>query len=91
MTRKDFLEKAGECICNDRDLTYGSPEDNFGKIAKLWSAYMDVEFTPQDVGMMMALFKCARIKGNRGYTDSYVDCIGYCACAGEIATRSTEK
>lgn len=91
MRRDEFLVQAKKCICGDRDMTYGGPESNFERIAKLWSAYMDIEFTAEDVGMLMVLFKCARIKSGHGYEDSYTDCIGYCACAGEIATtKGTE-
>lgn len=36
---------------------------------------------------MMALLKIARIAGGKFKADSYVDAIGYMACAGEIAER----
>ena len=40
---------------------------------------------------MMALLKIARIAGGRFKTDSYVDAIGYMACAGEIAGKENEE
>lgn len=91
MQRDEILATAKKCICGDRDKTYGGPENNFARIAKLWSAYMDIEFKPEDVGIMMALFKCARIKAGGSYADSYIDLCGYGACAGEIATEKQEK
>ena len=35
MTRKEFLAEAEKCVCSDRNLQYGEPEDNFSDIAKL--------------------------------------------------------
>lgn len=63
----------------------GSPEDSFGLIAQLWTAYMGTLFTSKDVAMLMALLKVARIKAG-DKADSFVDLAGYAACAGEIAT-----
>lgn len=39
---------------------------------------------PEDVSMMMALLKIARIKNGGGSGDSFVDLAGYAACGGEI-------
>lgn len=87
-TREKVLDKARECVCGQREQDYGSPEDNFWRIAALWTAYMAVEITPVDVAMMMALLKTARIKtGSGGTMDSFVDGCGYFACGGEIASR----
>ena len=44
--------------------------------------------TPQDVAMMMALLKIARIKNGGGTGDSFVDLAGYAACGGEICGKS---
>ena len=39
-TRKDVLDAAERCVNGDREQDYGSPEDNFRTIAKMWSAYL---------------------------------------------------
>ena len=39
-TRKEILKAAEKCVCGDREQDYGSPEDNFARIAKLWSVYL---------------------------------------------------
>lgn len=85
MNRAEILDRAKKCVCQNRELEYGSPEDNFRCIADLWSAYMGVEFSEQDVAMMMALLKIARIKTGTATEDSFVDLAGYAACGGEIA------
>lgn len=58
MERSEILEAAKKCVCGDREQDYGTPEDNFGLIADLWSVYTGHNFTPVDVAMMMAIGKC---------------------------------
>ncbi|MCC8043880.1 MAG: DUF6378 domain-containing protein [Clostridiales bacterium] len=87
MKRAEVLKQAEVCVCGKREQDYGNPEDNFNQIALLWSAYMGHSYTAQDVAMMMALLKVARIKTGTGTTDSFVDLAGYAACAGEITTE----
>ena len=93
MERRDILENAIGCVCGDREQDYGTPEDNFTRIARLWEVYLHdkvipfgngISIEPADVGVMMALFKIGRIMGGSYKADSYVDACGYLACAGEI-------
>lgn len=88
MDRKECLRKAQEIVCNDREDDYGKPEDNFELIADLWSAYKDVEFSPKDVAMMMALLKVARIKTGKHKDDNFIDLAGYAACACEVSSKN---
>lgn len=90
-TRQRVLKEAERCACGKREQDYGWPEDNFGRIANLWSAYMGVEFTPVDVSMMMVMLKAARIKSGGGTMDSFVDGCGYFSCGGEIFARNLER
>ena len=86
-TRKTVLEAAAAAVCGHRATDYGTPEDNFGAIAHLWSVYKGAHFTATDVAMMMALLKIARIKSGTATADSFVDLAGYAACAAECAER----
>lgn len=87
MNREECLNEAKRNTTGQRQQDYGSPEDNFGRIAKLWSAYDGrVSFTAVDVAMMLALLKVARVKGSITHFDNYVDLAGYAACAAEIAS-----
>ena len=90
MTREEILEQAKICVCGHRQSDYGNPENSFARIGKLWSAYMDIEFTPKDVAVMMGLLKVARIKAGNTI-DSAIDLAGYAACAGEIYSEVEEK
>ena len=87
--RAEILHEAEHCICGQREQDYGSPEDNFGIIAKLWSDYTGTLITSLDVAMMMCLLKIARIKNGGGTGDSFVDLAGYAACGGEIHESTT--
>lgn len=91
MTREECLENAKICVCGQREQDYGSPEDNFALIAKLWSVYTTTPISAQDVAMMMALLKIARIVTGTGTEDSYIDLAGYAACAAEIGTEGKEE
>ncbi len=84
--RGKVLGAAVHAVCGHRATDYGTPEDNFGTIAKLWSIYKGTDFTPTDVAMMMALLKVARIKSG-ATEDSFVDLAGYAACAAECAEK----
>lgn len=88
MNRANTLERAKEIVCGHRENEYGSPEDNFKTIADFWSVYKGVEFTANDVAMMMALLKIARIRTGTATDDSYVDLAGYAACGSEINSKT---
>ena len=97
MTRSEILDAARSIVTGEREKQYGKPEDNFATIGKLWEIYLsgrcvggdaDISINPEDVAMMMALLKIARIKTGVGTVDSFIDLAGYAACAGEIAGRS---
>ena len=99
MTRKEILETAAACVSGQREEDYGSPEDNFETIAGLWEIHLkakcisssaDVCVMAEDVAMMMALLKIARIASGRAKVDSFVDLAGYAACGGEIGTGGNE-
>lgn len=100
MTRKEILEAAERRVCGSREEDYGSPENNFGIIADLWTLYIkekcvspgtDVCVNADDVANLMVLLKIARIATGVGTDDSYVDLAGYAACGGEISTTDTTK
>lgn len=86
--REEILDTAKKYVTSDRNKTHGEPEDSFGMIAKLWSAYTEKEFTSVDVCVMLALLKVARIKNMPTNEDNWVDLAGYGACGGEVASMT---
>ena len=91
MNRADILSKASEIVTKDRNDQYGSPEDNFKIIGEFWSTYLgpriESGIDAEDVAVMMALLKIARISTGKPNADNFVDLAGYSACAGEIALK----
>lgn len=92
LTRADILHAAEKCVCGQREQDYGTPEDNFETIAELWKIYLrracvdeagGVYIDANDVAMMMALLKIARIAAGGGKADSWIDLAGYAACGAE--------
>ena len=58
MKRKELLEQAAKITNGERQDHYGTPEDNFARIAELWNAYTGVtQFSAHDVAAMMILLR----------------------------------
>lgn len=77
----DILEKARNIVENSRSQDYGPFDASFKRIADYWCDYlshkaMQVTITPQDVALMMVLFKIAR-EEYKHKEDNIIDCIGY--------------
>lgn len=86
MKKDDVLDTAKTYVCGPREQTYGSAADNFGRIAKLWSAYLSVPVSASDVACMMILLKMSRLNTTPDHTDSWIDIAGYAACGGEVSS-----
>lgn len=94
MTRKEILETAEKMVNGDRQDDYGTPEQNFERIAMLWTHYLGSDrlnagITPVDVAAMLALLKIARVASGHGKSDNWVDLAGYAACGGELQSEMT--
>lgn len=89
--RNDILDEAKSIINGQRQNAYGAPENNFERIAVMWSAYLDHAITDSDVANMMILLKVARSKHNNSHSDNWVDICGYAALGGELAARTKEE
>ena len=87
-TMGDAATKAQE-IVNGRAENYGEPEDNFAKIAKVWTGLLadklqkDEEIFPEDVACLMAGLKLCRETWMHD-EDNLVDTIGYILCLERI-------
>lgn len=71
----------------DRESQHGDKVDNHQNIARLWSAYLGVTITADQVALMMVLLKVARTKTGQLNRDDFVDMAGYAGVAGEIMGR----
>jgi len=87
--RQEMLDEAAKIISGDRDAQYGGPEDNFSRIAKIWSVLFKREFTPEEVAMAMIGVKMARFASNYGFqADTWTDIAGYAACGYEVGLKA---
>ena len=82
-----LLQEASDII-QERGENYGSPLDNFTRIAKFWSVLFDVDVTPEKVGLAMDLVKTARLMETPDHYDSYLDKAGYVAANWEVIQDS---
>lgn len=90
LIRKQILENAVTYTCGDREVDYGTPEENFTAIAKLWSCWLDIEISAHDVAILMTLLKIGRMQTGGPKDDTYIDACGYLACGAEIALKNKE-
>lgn len=91
MNREQALDKAKSLISGQRQADYGDPTISFNKIAEYWSAYLGKKLNAEDVSIMMALMKVARITTGSGTEDSFIDALGYIAIGTEIHTKKENK
>ena len=91
MKTSEFLKIADNLVKGDRDNDYGDKTENHKNIAKLWSAYKDIEITAHDVAIMMCLLKVARTKLGDVSEDTYIDMAAYGAIAGEIKFKEEHE
>lgn len=82
--RTEILDTAVTLINGDRERDYGTPAENFGRIAAGWSVILDQDVSAEQVALCMAWLKIARLV-NGPHEDSYVDAAAYMALAGELS------
>lgn len=85
--RASVLLEAIKIVTQDRNNTYGGPEDSFKTIANLWSAYTGHTYSTGDVAIFLSLLKIARLKNSPYHRDSWVDLAGYAACGAECSLK----
>ena len=94
MKRSECLNTAEKIVTGDRQESYGTPEQNFNRIAEMWTTYLQGRneerldyITAKDVAIMMMLLKVARLMSGTSTQDSWIDICGYAACGCEIDTE----
>jgi 5'(3')-deoxyribonucleotidase len=85
---KDILEEALEITKGDRQNSYGAPDQDFARTARMWSALKGVDFEPREVAMFMIALKLSR-ETHQKKRDNAVDIAGYARCM-DICNRAAE-
>ena len=89
--RVEILEEAAGLIDGERNVTYGTPTQNFTNIGEMWTTRFrhklkdGEEFNASDVADAMILLKVARNIAQKK-RDNYVDLAGYAGCGWEAAS-----
>lgn len=92
--RSELLLEAERIITKDRNKTYGEPDEDFQRIARLASAWgfrVDSgageirQLTGSDVAVFMQCLKLARLAWMPTHRDSWMDMAGYAGCGFETA------
>ncbi len=87
MNRADILKEASRIISTERADDYGPADESFKRIARLWTAYLDVAISPMDAANMFVLSKVQRTLMSPSKDDTWIDIAGYAALAGEMMTN----
>jgi hypothetical protein len=94
--RSDLLTEAEKIVTQDRNKSYGEPDEDFKRIAAIASAMgfciddggRDGTLRPlrsDDVAKFMIALKLARLMWMPDHRDSWLDIAGYAACGFETA------
>jgi hypothetical protein len=85
-----IADEAKRIVSGARRSAYGTPEQNFERIARFWQAYFEstgrgsILITAADVSPMMRLMKEARLCESPQHLDSFIDLIGYTLTGAEV-------
>ena len=83
--REAILTTAASLITNDRQQVYGTPYQNFGRIAQLWSVILGRAISRAEVALCMDAVKTARLIQTPEDEDGWIDKCGYSAIGGELS------
>lgn len=94
MANESILQEAQRHVHGARNEDYGHPLDNHGRTAALWSTYLGIPVSAEQVCMLNILQKISRGM-NRITRDTLVDIAGYSAnvemVQDERARRTTRQ
>lgn len=95
MNRRECLDVAASCVLQDRNSSYGGPEDHFSEVAAIWNIILGRllkepgSIKTHHVALLQDAVKTARLINNPSHADSWVDKAGYAACGAEVATKES--
>lgn len=87
--RAVVLRTAESLVNGQRADDYGPPQENFGRVAAMWSAQFAAKLkeplTADEVAIALVHLKLSRLANTPDHADSFIDAAGYIALAAEIA------
>jgi hypothetical protein len=82
-TKKERIIGIAKKTVRKRGNSYGTPHQNFSRIAKLWSCHLEKDISVYDVGVLFILAKVARSKEDMKHDDTWIDIAGYAGATSE--------
>jgi len=93
--RREALKMVEDCVCKNRQNTYGDAADNFADIAAMANIALSNKLSKPldglDVAIFSACIKLARCKESPRHPDNLVDLAGYAVCGLGIILREREQ
>jgi hypothetical protein len=99
--RAEILHEAETLVTGDRNVSYGSPVEDFGRTAGMLTSlgYRRIlpddgtvtDLVPSDVAIFVAAVKLSRLMSSREKRDNWTDLAGYAACGAECAISEGES
>jgi hypothetical protein len=83
---ESILEEAARVTEGEKQASYGPPDQDFTRTAKMWSALFGWDVQPSHVAMAMICLKMSR-QIHRPKRDNWVDAAGYSHC-GQICDEA---
>ena len=80
-----ILDEAKRLVYGARNAEYGHPHDDMSRTAKIWSAILGIDVTPEQVGLCMCGVKISR-QVNKRKRDNLVDLAGYAEVTHRIVS-----
>ena len=89
--RREALKMVEDCVCKNRQNTYGDAEDNFADIAVMANIVLKGHLSKPLDALAVALFsvciKLARAGASPRHLDNLIDGSGYFTCGAGIVLR----
>lgn len=89
VAEESILHEAHRLVHGDRGEDYGHPYDDFSRTARIWSAILGVDVTPQQVALCMIGLKISR-EVHRPKRDNRTDIAGYAETLDMVVQRADE-
>ena len=87
---EECLDKAKKIITDDRNKDHGNYTKNLKVISNFWKVFLGKDISPNEVALLMALLKIARISTGKFTPDSYIDACGYLSLAYALDKSKTK-
>lgn len=87
--RQEVLDGATRAVLQERNATYGDPDQDFIRIAAMvsamWADNLKRPLTGEEVAQFQICLKLSRLQHSPTHLDSWADIAGYAACGYETA------